>query len=102
MLNESSDGTNMPRVVQLDLLIAPSVAASIDVVAGDPTACSIGGVTEDSREVRPGDLFVARTGRATDGARFASSAVEAGAVAVLGGLDAELDLPAEVSRRYDH
>jgi len=88
----------MPRVVQLDLLIAPSVAASIDVVAGDPTACSIGGVTEDSREVRPGDLFVARTGRATDGARFARSAVEAGAVAVLGGLDDGIDLPADVVR----
>lgn len=41
------------------------------------------GVTLDSRGVRPGDLYVALSGRATHGARFAGQAVAAGAVAVL-------------------
>ncbi|MFG1923746.1 UDP-N-acetylmuramoyl-L-alanyl-D-glutamate--2,6-diaminopimelate ligase [Cryptosporangium sp. NPDC048952] len=41
------------------------------------------GVTHDSSAVRPGDLFAALPGARTHGARFASRAVEAGAVAVL-------------------
>jgi UDP-N-acetylmuramoyl-L-alanyl-D-glutamate--2,6-diaminopimelate ligase len=41
------------------------------------------GIQHDSREVQPGDLFVAARGRRYDGARFAAEAVEAGAVAVL-------------------
>jgi UDP-N-acetylmuramoyl-tripeptide--D-alanyl-D-alanine ligase len=41
------------------------------------------GVTYDSRDVRPGDLFVALTG-ARDGHDFAASAFAAGAVGVLG------------------
>jgi UDP-N-acetylmuramoyl-tripeptide--D-alanyl-D-alanine ligase len=43
------------------------------------------GVTTDSREVRPGDLFVALPGTRRDGAAFAGQAVDAGAVAVLAG-----------------
>lgn len=41
------------------------------------------GVTHDSQQVRPGDLFVARPGAVTHGARFGGYAVAAGAVAVL-------------------
>ena len=41
------------------------------------------GVEEDSRAVKPGDLFVALHGRTVDGRRFAPAAVAAGAVAVL-------------------
>ncbi len=41
------------------------------------------GVTLDSRQVRPGDLYVALPGHRTHGARFADAAVAAGAVAVL-------------------
>jgi len=37
----------------------------------------------DSRKVKPGTLFFALAGRKTDGAEFAASAVEAGAVAVV-------------------
>ena len=54
----------------------------------------IQGVTSDSRAVRPGFLFAALPGSATDGRRFISEAVARGAVAVLapcgtdnGGLD---------------
>jgi UDP-N-acetylmuramoyl-L-alanyl-D-glutamate--2,6-diaminopimelate ligase len=43
----------------------------------------IRGVTSDSRAVRPGFLFAALPGSATDGRRFISDAVARGAVAVL-------------------
>jgi len=45
----------------------------------------VGGVTADSRLVKPGDLFVAIAGGKTDGLRFAALAVAAGAVAVVAG-----------------
>ncbi|MGH7178244.1 MAG: Mur ligase family protein, partial [Tepidisphaeraceae bacterium] len=41
------------------------------------------GVQEDSRQVRTGDLFVARPGTQTDGVRFVTDAHARGAVAVL-------------------
>ena len=43
----------------------------------------VGGITDDSRQVRAGDLFVARGGGTTDGRRFIQDAVKHGAVAVL-------------------
>jgi UDP-N-acetylmuramoyl-L-alanyl-D-glutamate--2,6-diaminopimelate ligase len=54
-------------------------------VAGvaDPNL-EIVGITHDSRQVRPGDLFVALHGEHFDGRTFAREAVERGAVAVLG------------------
>lgn len=49
----------------------------------------VGGVAYDSRKVKPGYVFVCITGYATDGHKFARSAVENGAIAVV----AEHDLP---------
>ncbi|HEX4053114.1 MAG TPA: UDP-N-acetylmuramoyl-L-alanyl-D-glutamate--2,6-diaminopimelate ligase [Tepidisphaeraceae bacterium] len=43
----------------------------------------IAGVCEDSRRVAVGDLFIARTGRTTEGAIFIAQAVERGAAAVV-------------------
>src|SRR5688500_11749490 len=43
----------------------------------------ITGVREDSRLVRPGDLFIARAGTKTDGQRFAQAAIARGAAAVV-------------------
>ena len=43
----------------------------------------VSGLSDDSRDVRAGYVFVARGGTKTDGARFISDAVAAGAVAVL-------------------
>lgn len=41
------------------------------------------GITADSRRVRPGEIFAAWPGAATDGRRFIDAAVERGAAAVL-------------------
>ncbi len=54
------------------------------LVAGDEAEIVDGPVTTDSRECRPGSLYVARRGEHADGHDFAPAAVEAGAVAVLG------------------
>ncbi len=48
---------------------------------GDP-ALEIAGMAYDSRQVRPGDLFVAIRGHHADGHGFIERAVEKGAVAV--------------------
>lgn len=48
-------------------------------------------VTDDSRQVEPGDLFVAVTGRTVDGHRFVSAVQEAGAVAVMVERDVDFD-----------
>src|SRR5262245_40377694 len=50
------------------------------------------GITHDSREVRPGDLYAALPGASDHGARFTDAAAEAGAVAIL--TDADGQVPA--------
>jgi UDP-N-acetylmuramoyl-L-alanyl-D-glutamate--2,6-diaminopimelate ligase len=52
----------------------------------------IGGVQLDSRQVNPGDLFVAVPGGSTDGHRFIPDAIRRGAAAVVG-VQALGDLP---------
>jgi UDP-N-acetylmuramoyl-L-alanyl-D-glutamate--2,6-diaminopimelate ligase len=54
----------------------------VDLRRGTPRV-AVSAVTEDSREVGPGALFVARPGVVTDGRRFVADAIERGAVAVL-------------------
>jgi UDP-N-acetylmuramoyl-L-alanyl-D-glutamate--2,6-diaminopimelate ligase len=49
------------------------------------------GITEDSRTISPGGLFIARHGQSVDGHRFIQAAVEQGAAAIVGELP-----PAEV------
>lgn len=48
-----------------------------------PAGLDVGGISLDSRSVRPGDLYAALPGHVTHGARFGHSAVAAGAAAVL-------------------
>ncbi len=57
----------------------------------DVGSVDVRGVTDDSREVRPGYLFVCVKGFVTDGHIFASQAVERGAVALV--VEDELTLP---------
>lgn len=56
----------------------PLITSSID------TNVIINGIVADSRNVRPGDLFVAISGETVDGHRFIPDAVAGGAAAVVG------------------
>ena len=60
-------------------------------------AIDAGGVTADSRTVRPGDVFVAIAGGKTDGLRFVPAALAAGAVAVVAEHPPDLPLPEGVT-----
>ena len=48
-----------------------------------PADCAIGSVIIDSRQVKPGDLFVCMVGEKADGHNYAAKAVEQGAAAVV-------------------
>ena len=50
---------------------------------GDPATVLVGGISHDSRRVRPGDLFCCVPGVVSDGHAFALDAVERGAVGLL-------------------
>jgi UDP-N-acetylmuramoyl-L-alanyl-D-glutamate--2,6-diaminopimelate ligase len=74
----------------LDVRAAPaSTTAPLAPDWGDARVCDL---TEDSRTIMPGSLFVARRGGKNDGRQFAASAVAQGAIAVLTD-DPELALP---------
>ncbi|HUZ32823.1 MAG TPA: UDP-N-acetylmuramoyl-L-alanyl-D-glutamate--2,6-diaminopimelate ligase [Xanthobacteraceae bacterium] len=60
-------------------------------------ALDIGGITADSRTIRPGSLFVAIAGNKTDGNTFIAAAVAAGAVAVLAEKRPDASLPSGVA-----
>src|SRR5258705_10644877 len=57
----------------------------------------VGGITADSRTVKPGDLFVAIAGSKDDGLRFVAPAVAAGAAAVMAERVAQALLPSHVA-----
>lgn len=68
----------MPRSIPL-----PELLDGLPVTGVVRDELTVSGVAHDSREVQPGDLFIAITGERFDGRRFAADAVERGAVAVL-------------------
>ena len=59
--------------------------AEAELAAGDPERAGPERAVIDSRELRPGDLFVGLRGASADGGRFAAQALEAGAWGVLVG-----------------
>jgi UDP-N-acetylmuramoyl-L-alanyl-D-glutamate--2,6-diaminopimelate ligase len=65
--------------MQIASLRSESVSADWQVVK----ALEVAGITADSRQVVPGDLFAALPGVKVDGRRYIAEAVERGAVAVL-------------------
>ncbi|NRR21002.1 Mur ligase domain-containing protein, partial [Brevibacillus sp. MS2.2] len=67
-------------------------------VSGDDSM-EITGLTADSRQVKPGYLFVCLTGYTVDGHTFAAQAVKDGAVAVLS--EQDLDVPATIVKVPD-
>ena len=70
---------------------APGPKMSLRVLLDEPKApaLEISGLSDDSRDIRPGDAFVAVAGAAADGHEHAAAAVARGAVGVL----AERPLP---------
>ncbi|HEV8322651.1 MAG TPA: UDP-N-acetylmuramoyl-L-alanyl-D-glutamate--2,6-diaminopimelate ligase [Myxococcota bacterium] len=62
-------------------LLQAAAGTVLHAPAGDP---DVGDVRHDSREVRPGDLFVALRGDARDGHRHLDEVAVAGAAAVVG------------------
>jgi UDP-N-acetylmuramoyl-L-alanyl-D-glutamate--2,6-diaminopimelate ligase len=75
-----SPGSDEDQGLRLDELARDLPLGS--TIAGDPST-RVRGVRHDSREVEPGDLFVARPGARADGTRFVADAVARGAVAVM-------------------
>jgi UDP-N-acetylmuramoyl-L-alanyl-D-glutamate--2,6-diaminopimelate ligase len=59
-------------------------AGGLRVVLHGDDSVGVGGISADSRAVRPGDLFFALAGTRTDGARYVDEACARGAVAVAG------------------
>jgi UDP-N-acetylmuramoyl-L-alanyl-D-glutamate--2,6-diaminopimelate ligase len=68
--------------------------AELDPTHGDLV---VGGVTADSRAVKRGDVFVAVAGGKTDGLRFVSPAIAAGAVAIVAERAPEGPLPPAIA-----
>lgn len=76
--------TSRPRPVTLGQLKGTFILdGPVNPVDPGWAGLAPGGVAADSREVRPGDLFIALPGRRAHGAASSASAVRAGACAVL-------------------
>src|SRR5690625_7730594 len=67
-------------------LTAAEIATAVngELYGIDPETPLTAGVVTDSREVGPGDIYVARRGESLDGIEFAAAAVEAGAAPIIG------------------
>ena len=61
--------------------IAQATGGELYGISPDAVLCA--GAVTDSREVGPGDIYVARTGENHDGLEFAAAAVQAGAALVI-------------------
>ncbi|MGA9894154.1 MAG: UDP-N-acetylmuramoyl-L-alanyl-D-glutamate--2,6-diaminopimelate ligase [Xanthobacteraceae bacterium] len=74
-----------------------------EILPSDPefdahhAALDIGGVTADSRTVKPGSLFVAIPGTKADGLGFVPAAIAAGAAAIVAEQRPQTPLPANVA-----
>ena len=73
--------------------IAQAVTGSLHLDGSELTADSVitGPVHTDSRDIRPGAIFVAKPGEVTDGHLFAPTALELGAALLI--VERHLDLP---------
>jgi UDP-N-acetylmuramoyl-L-alanyl-D-glutamate--2,6-diaminopimelate ligase len=65
------------------MLRAPAVSASDMMAWQSAASLEVAGITADSREVVPGDVFAALPGSRADGRAFIADAVARGAVAIL-------------------
>ena len=65
------------------MLLLPDLLQSLSVPTDKLPKIEVTGVTEDSRQVQPGHVFVARGGTVTDGTQYVDQAAARGAVAVV-------------------
>jgi len=74
-----------PRPAQAGAHRLDQLALLLGLAPGSPAweQIEVRGVTHDSRQVRPGDLYAAMLGENVHGAQFAGQAAAAGAVAIL-------------------
>jgi UDP-N-acetylmuramoyl-L-alanyl-D-glutamate--2,6-diaminopimelate ligase len=75
-------GRPLPGLAAL-LGVTMATGAGAGRLTGAVGAQAISGITHDSRQVRPGDLYAALPGSQAHGAQFCEQAAAAGAVAVL-------------------
>ena len=71
--------------------LAELLAGIVPVPAGPLGEIGIGGISVDSRSVRPGDLFIAVPGARADGHAYLADAARGGAAAAL--VERELPSP---------
>ncbi|MGD0444921.1 MAG: UDP-N-acetylmuramoyl-L-alanyl-D-glutamate--2,6-diaminopimelate ligase [Edaphobacter sp.] len=64
-------------------MLISEAAREVETIEGARSAVDVTGVQYDSRQVAPGDVFVAMRGEATDGNLYISAAIERGARAVV-------------------
>ena len=67
-------------------------------ISGDANVIVTAPFTEDSRQVQPGAVFVARKGRTVDGHEYIQRAIEQGAAAIVG--ERSIDLDTEANFQY--
>lgn len=99
MVDSSSTplGKRMARNTSLDQLLEDvALAGTIRVVTGDALGGHLRGITEDSRIVEAGHLFIARPGLDHDGADHIADAINRGAAAILASPEAASQVPAPV------
>lgn len=68
----------------------PELSAQLNGAAAD---IDVAGLTADSRQVQPGDLFVAVSGSKANGSAYVADALKRGAVAVVTEADSDVDAP---------
>lgn len=74
-------------------MLLSKLAAYLGIADQVKTDVDIVGLSNDSRRIKDGYLFVAVTGENTDGKAFVAQAVAAGAVAVLSDVDTDASVP---------
>lgn len=87
MISESTLHAVRPPLSMRPTVTSPrplsGLASLLGVPSGGAPHTAVTGVTIDSRQVRPGDLYVALRGASAHGATFSRDAMAAGAVAIL-------------------
>jgi UDP-N-acetylmuramoyl-L-alanyl-D-glutamate--2,6-diaminopimelate ligase len=81
------------RLAERGLLVAEQGGVDRSAAASGARAVEVRGLTQDSRTVRPGSLFVAVPGMHVDGRVFVAQAAGAGAAAVVVEHPVELPIP---------